>query len=179
VAREAARQFDLSRILFVPASRPPHKSGATSAGYEDRYKMVEIACHGETLFEPSRLESRGGSSYSIHTIEKVRAGLAPGCELHFLIGADAFAEIRTWYRWRDVLRLVDFIVVTRPGHRYTTPPGARVYRLDSLALAVSSSALRARLAAGESPAEVPPAVLHYIREKGLYQDKTGAARGPR
>lgn len=169
VAREAARQFRLSRVLFVPAARPPHKSGATSAGYEHRYNMVALACQGEPLFEASRLEAGHRRSYSINTIEKVKAELAPGEELFFLIGADAFAEIQTWHRWQDVIREVEFIVVTRPGHEYSVPPGARVHRLDSLALPVSSSEIRARLAAGKSPHEVPAAVLAYIREKGLYR----------
>jgi nicotinate-nucleotide adenylyltransferase len=169
VAREAARQFRLSRVLFVPAARPPHKSGATSASYEDRYHMAALACQGEPLFEPSRLEAGNQRSYSIRTIEKVKATLASGDELFFLIGADAFAEIRTWYRWEDVIEEVEFIVVTRPGHHYSVPPGARVHRLDTLALPVSSSEIRARLAAGEFPTEVPPQVLAYIREKGLYQ----------
>lgn len=168
VAREAARVFGLGRVPFVPASRPPHKSGATVAGYEDRYRMVELACQGEPLFEASRLEDGQERSYSIDTIERVRAALAPGDEMFFLIGADAFAEIATWRRWQDVVRDVRFIVVARPGHGYAVPPGARVERLDRVALAVSSSAIRARLAAGESPPELPPAVLAYIRERGLY-----------
>jgi nicotinate-nucleotide adenylyltransferase len=174
VAQEAARQFDLARVVFVPAARPPHKSGATTAGYEDRYRMVEIACHGEPLFEASRLEAGSARSYSIRTIEKVKAQLAPEDALYFLIGADAFADVRTWHRWQDVVRQVDFIVVTRPGHHYAVPPGARVQRLDTLALPVSSSEIRARLGVGESPAEIPPEVLAYIRRHGLYQAAPGA-----
>jgi nicotinate-nucleotide adenylyltransferase len=168
VAREAARVFGLSRVLFIPASRPPHKCGATVAGYEDRYRMVELACQGEPLFEASRLEAGQEQSYSIDTIERVLPTLAPGDELFFLIGSDAFAEVGTWHRWRDVVTRVRFIVVSRPGHDYTTPPGARVKRLDSVGLRVSSSSVRAALAAGGSPAELPPAVLQYIRERGLY-----------
>lgn len=131
--------------------------------------MAELACEGDPLFEVSRLEAGQETSYSIHTIEKVRATLAPGDELYFLIGADAFAEIQTWYRWEDVVRSVAFIVVSRPGHYYKTPAGASVHRLESVALPVSSSEIRARLAAGESPPGVPPSVLGYIRERGLYR----------
>ena len=172
LAREAVRTFGVARVLFVPASRPPHKSGATVAGYEDRYRMVELACQGEPSFEASRLEEGQERSYSIDTIERVRAGLAADDELLFLIGADAFAEIATWRRWQDVVRAVRFIVAARPGHDYTVPPGATVERLDTLALAVSSSAIRARLAAGEQPRELPPPVLAYIRERGLYAGRT-------
>lgn len=131
--------------------------------------MVEIACAGEPAFDASPLEAGREKSYSIHTIERLRATLTPQDRLLFLIGADAFAEIQTWYRWQDVVREVEFIVVTRPGHVYEEPPGARVCRLDTLALPVSSSQVRARLAAGEAPPEIPPEVLAYIRERGLYR----------
>jgi nicotinate-nucleotide adenylyltransferase len=168
VAREAARRFGLERVVFVPASHPPHKSGVTAAGYEDRYRMVELACAGEPLFEPSRLEAASRRSYSILTIEKLKHSLGPGDTLFFLIGADAFADIRTWRRWLEVVASVEFIVMTRPGHTYDVPPGATVHRLETLALPVSSSEIRARLAAGEQPAELPPAVLDYIRARRLY-----------
>ena len=177
IAREAARSFGLARVLFVPASRPPHKGGETAAGYEDRYHMVELACQGEPRFEASRLEAGQERSYSIDTIERVLPTIEPGDELFFLIGADAFAEIATWRRWRDVIREVRFIVVARPGHDYAIPSGARVERLDTVALPVSSSAIRARLAAGERPAELPPAVFEYIRERGLYTFDEPRAEG--
>ncbi len=168
VAREAAQAYSLDRVLFVPASHPPHKTGATAADYEDRYRMVELACQDEALFEPSRLEAGERKSYSVDTIERVKSTLDADDTLFFLIGADAFAEVQTWYRWRDVLRAVEFIVVTRPGHGYSVPPGARVHRLDSVALEVSSSTIRARLAAGDTPDELPCPVLEYIRARGLY-----------
>jgi nicotinate-nucleotide adenylyltransferase len=168
VAREAAIQFAIDRVLFVVAANPPHKPGATHAAFEDRYRMVELACQGESLFAPSRLEEGRERSYSIHTINRVRATIAEGELLYFIIGADAFAEIESWHRWQEVIRMVEFIVVTRPGHDYETPPGARVHRLDTLALPVSSTDLRVQLAAGESPKELPSAVLEYIRTGHLY-----------
>jgi len=167
VAREVLSQFALDRILFVPAANPPHKSDL-SASYEDRYRMVELACAGEPGLAPSRLEEGSQKSYSISTIEKVRRNLAPSHRLYFVIGADAFAEIATWRRAADVIASVEFIVVTRPGHEYVTPQGARVHRLDTLALPISSSEVRQKLAAGEQPGELPAAVLAHIRERGLY-----------
>ena len=169
VAREALRAFDLDQILFVPASRPPHKSGSTEAAYEHRYRMIELACQEEPSFVASRLEQGEAKSYSIVTIEKLRAGLTPADRLFFLIGADAFAEITTWHRWRDVLAAIEFIVVTRPGHDYDAPAGARVHRLETVALPVSSSSIRDQLAAGGAPPELPEPVLDYIRQHGLYR----------
>ncbi|MFN7993308.1 MAG: nicotinate-nucleotide adenylyltransferase [Bryobacteraceae bacterium] len=169
VAREAAARLDLDRVLFIPADRPPHKAGVTHAPYQDRCRMVELACRGDQRFEVSRLEQGTPRSYSIDTIEKVRAGLGPEDRLFFVIGADAFAEIETWRRWNDVLTLVEFIVVSRPGHRYAVPPGARVHRLETVDLPVSSSDIRRKLAAGEDGVAVPAAVLDYIREHRLYR----------
>jgi nicotinate-nucleotide adenylyltransferase len=167
IARIAAGQAALRRVLFIPAARPPHKAGFTHAPYEDRVRMAELACAGEPRFEVSRLEEGTMRSFSIHTIERVRVA-EPGAKLFFIIGADAFAEIETWHRWRDVVRLVRFIVVSRPGHVYHVPAGATVERLDSVELEISSSEIRRALAAGSMPSGVPPAVLAYIVEHGLY-----------
>ena len=168
VAREAVRQFALDKVLLVPAANPPHKR--MRAPYEDRYNMVELAVHGDPVLEASRLEAGAGKSFSIETIERLQVQLDSSDELYFLIGADAFAEIRTWRRWRDVLGAVIFVVVSRPGHDYEAPPGARVRRLDSLSLGVSSSRIREALASGRNSSEVPPEVLNYIRQKGLYRE---------
>ncbi|HEY2018603.1 MAG TPA: nicotinate-nucleotide adenylyltransferase [Bryobacteraceae bacterium] len=168
VARKAADEFRLDRILVVPAAHPPHKAGVTHAPYADRVRMAELACEQDSRFVVSRLEEGTLRSYSIDTIEKVRHGMAAGDELFFIIGADAFAEIRTWLRWQDVIRSVCFIVVSRPGHLYATPPGARIEPLDSVDLPISSSDIRRALAAGERPTEVPERVIEYIYANHLY-----------
>lgn len=165
MARAAADAFALDRVLFIPAGNPPHKE--TSTPYEHRLRMVEIACAADPRFVASRMEEGNEKSYSIHTIERVKAG---GDQVYFIIGSDAFAEIETWYRWEDVLGAVEFIVVSRPGHAIQAPPGARVHPLDTVELPVSSSEIRRALARGETPEVVPPAVLEYIRANGLHRE---------
>ena len=169
VAREAADQFQLDQVWFVPAAHPPHKPDQMMASFDDRYHMVELACRLDPRFRPTRLEAGASKSYSVDTVEKVRA---MGEDPLFIIGADAFAEITSWHRWEDLIRLTEFIVVTRPGHNYTAPPGARVHRLDTVALPISSSEIRRRLALCEVPAELPHEVAAYVAGKGLY----GSAR---
>ncbi len=169
VAREASAQFDLDRVLFVPAAHPPHKAGVTHAPYLDRVRMIELACAEDPRFEVSRIEEGTARSYSIDTIQKVRAALSPGDVLYFLIGADAFAEIRTWRRWEDVARLVRFLVVSRPGHVYQTPEGIAVDHIDSLEIPFSSSEIRRALVAGGVPEGMPAAVLAYAISHHLYE----------
>jgi nicotinate-nucleotide adenylyltransferase len=170
IARAAARQFDLDEVLFIPAANPPHKRERRGADYEDRYRMVELACQGQPGFVPSRIEEGQEHSYSIRTIERLKR-TRPGDHFFFLIGADAFSDIETWHRWRDVIAAVEFIVVTRPGHSYGVPHGAVVHGLDSVFLEVSSSAIRAALGRGEAPIGLPPAVLEYVRDRGLYRSQ--------
>lgn len=170
IAREAADHFHLARVLLIPNAIPPHKVYSATAGYAHRLAMVELAAAADPRFAASRLEEGQTTSYSILTIERVRREMVGPLELFFLIGADAFSEIRTWYRWRDVLEQVEFIVLSRPGYVYDVPPGARVHALDTLEFRTSSTDIRRRLAAGEEPPELPPAVLRYIRDNGLYRD---------
>ncbi|HEY3827131.1 MAG TPA: nicotinate (nicotinamide) nucleotide adenylyltransferase [Bryobacteraceae bacterium] len=170
IARAAADRFDLTKILFVPAANPPHKPDGATAPYEDRVRMMELACASDSQFEVSRIEApisgNSARSYSIATIEKLRAmGIEP---LGFLIGADAFREIQTWHRWRDIVASVEFIVVTRPGSNWEIPPGAKIHELDGIDLPVSSSEIRRQVAEGGSEIPVPEAVLSYIREHWLY-----------
>ena len=164
MARQAADEFALDRVLFIPAGNPPHKHADTP--FEHRFRMVELACAADRRFIASRLEEGKQKSYSIDTIERVKA---ENGEVFFIIGSDAFAEIETWRRWHDVIRAVEFIVAARPGHRIVSPPDARVHRLETLELPVSSSEIRDKLARGDMPTELPPAVADYIRANGLYQ----------
>jgi nicotinate-nucleotide adenylyltransferase len=167
IAREAAERGRLDRVLLVPANNPPHKT-ATHTPYEDRVRMAELACQGQAHLEVSRLEEGTAWSYSIDTIEKVRARMDADDELFFVIGADAFADIRTWRRWQDVARAVCFLVVSRPGAAYAVPPEIRLQRLDRLELPISSSEIRRELAAGARPQAVPRPVMDYILEHHLY-----------
>ena len=168
VARQAAQRFSLGKVLVIPNGNPPHKQGIERADWTDRFRMVELACAGDRHLAPSRLEEGQARSYSIDTIGRVKAA-DPLNRIFFLIGADAFAEIRTWHMWEEVVAAVEFIVVSRPGHCYAVPAGARVFRLDDVTLDLSSSEVRAELRAGRMPTGMlPEAVREYIVDKSLY-----------
>jgi nicotinate-nucleotide adenylyltransferase len=167
VARAAAEHFALDRVLLIPNAIPPHKQRQTGAAYEHRLAMVRAAASVDARLEASDLERGNETSYSILTIERVRASW-PSAELYFLIGADAFGEIETWRRWREVIAQVEFIVLSRPGYGYDVPAGAKVHRLDSMRMDVSSTAIRKALAEGEMPESLPEPVQDYIRQHGLY-----------
>ena len=179
VAQVAADRFGLESVLFIPSGRPPHKDRGPQAAYEDRYRMVELACQSDPRFAPSRLEDPrelgDGKTYSIDTIERVRKDLAPDDELYFLIGQDAFDELCIWHRLEDVIEKVDFIVASRPHHvsslrREGLAAQARYRTLEGVDEPVSATEVR-RLAARGADLRwsVPEAVAGYIRQHRLYR----------
>jgi nicotinate-nucleotide adenylyltransferase len=176
IAREALQHFALDRILFVPAAHPPHKDAFSVSPYIDRFKMVEIACKPYPAFTASRLEAGRAQSFTVDTMRRVRKELKPEDELFFLIGADAFDDLKTWKGWEELLTLTEFIVVARPESEYRVPEGARIHRMDGIALPVSSSTIRARLTAHEPTPELPGAVRAFIEKHGLYGFKREVGR---
>lgn len=181
VAKAAAEQFDLDRVLFIPSGRPPHKDREPQAAYEHRYCMAELACQVDARFEASRLEDPArlgdGKTYSIDTIEKVRGGLMPNDELFFLIGQDAFDELCIWHRLEGVVEQVEFIVAPRPhglssARREGIAAEARFQCLEGIDVPVSATGVR-KLAREGSDIRgiVPDAVADYIRRHNLYRQK--------
>lgn len=169
IAEQAKQKFNLDRVLLVPAGNPPHKDAFTP--FADRLRMVQLACEGHPGLEASPLEAGSQQSYTIDTMQRVRKQLALDDKLLFLIGADAFDDLETWKGWRRLVQLTEFIVVARPESAYRVPSGACVHRLDGLALQVSSSNIRASIAAGSATPELNEKVLAFIEERGLYGSK--------
>jgi nicotinate-nucleotide adenylyltransferase len=168
MANAAAEQCRLDRVLLVPASIPPHRTRGAFASYEDRLRMVEIACDGHALLAASRLDDHPEKSYSIRTVERLRARLPEDASIRFIIGADAFAELTTWHQWKELAKMVTFVVVGRPGATYDDPEGVRIERLHGVDLPISSSEIRAKLAAGDLNVDLPRGVLAYIQDHHLY-----------
>jgi nicotinate-nucleotide adenylyltransferase len=131
---------------------------------------VELAIDGEERMEICDIENREGKSYTIQTLTKLRSIFGPSAAFHFVIGADAFAEVHLWYQVQEVFAMTEFLVLSRPGFAYPVPAGARVKRLDGLESPYSSTRIRAALAAGQEPEGLNPAVAGYIESNGLYRN---------
>ena len=169
MAKKAAAEFALDRVVFIPSGNPPHKQARAVTPYEHRLAMVQLACAAIPVFEVSEMEAGRERSYTFHTLQRFREHLLPQDKLFFLIGADAFDEVDTWFRWKDVLGMTEFIVGSRPGAVYRIPPGARVLPLDDLQLPDASRMIRANISAGEPTPELPSSVRAYIDRHHLYR----------
>ncbi|MGH9811779.1 MAG: nicotinate-nucleotide adenylyltransferase [Candidatus Acidiferrales bacterium] len=179
VARTARRRFRLDLVYFIPCGRPPHKDRPGLSPFLHRFTMVALACAERPAFIPSLLEAGPDlqgkrRSYSIDTVRRLRR-LAPRARLYFILGADAFLYLPMWKDVRRLVRLCDFIVVSRPGTdsrqaARVQVPHSTVHFLRGVHVNVSASEIRRRAGRGGSLRSlVPGAVEDYIRKMALYQ----------
>jgi nicotinate-nucleotide adenylyltransferase len=127
LARAAMEQSKLQKILFVPASTPPHKQGQPLSPFVHRFAMLALATAEEKAFIPSLLEAPGDDTekprerrakpnYSIDTLRRLKQLLKSSDTVFFLIGIDAFDEISKWHEPAQLFRECEFIVAGRPGY---------------------------------------------------------------
>ena len=189
-AATAARiRLSLDRVILVPSRRPPHRNIEPRASVYHRFAMTALAANSRDRLLVSDLElRRDGQSYTSLTLEALHAEGFRAAQLFFIIGADAFAEIETWYDYPRVLSLSNFVVVPRRGIPYTQinpipdPPSLVPGASTSVSFVevqtpdVSSSEIRRRVASSEPiEALVPPAVAEHIKRHRLYTPAPVAA----
>ena len=202
-AEEIVEAFDLERVIFIPASYPPHKKKEGMIPASLRAEMVRLAISDNPRFSFSEVElERPGKSYSIETIEHFREKHGSKTHLYFILGLDAFLEIHTWKEYAALFGLCHFIVMTRPGFEknfspenlpvelagdfcyddqkkgYSHASGFFVYPREITALDISSSRIRADLQEGRSVRYLlPPAVEAFIHKHQLYRIKDVESAG--
>ncbi len=167
VARAALERLSLEHIVWIPGGTPPHRA-APLASAAQRIAMLGLATAGEPRYSiDTRETAKAAPGYTVETLEALRAELGPRADLVLLIGADQYARLETWHRWQDLYALARIAVFARPGLDLT--PSERVTIVPIVPLDISSSAIRARVAAGDPPRGLlPDAVLDYIGREGLY-----------
>jgi len=170
-ARAVLEALSLDEVLFVPAGNQWQKTGQTTAVH--RLEMTKLAVAGQPGFAVSSIDvDRDGATYTVDTI-RLLAAQNPDAKLFFILGTDALAGLASWREAETITELAQFVVVTRPGSQLHIPAVAqgRVWVLEIEALNLSSTELRAKLAAGaDVSGQIPEAVLRYIVEQNLYRE---------
>ena len=174
VAIECLDRLDLSEVRMIPASRPPHREPPRAAA-QDRLAMAQLAVAGHAGLLTDDVEvRRGGVSYTVDTLEQLRAsGLD---RLVLLVGRDAAVEMGSWHRAAEIAGLAEVVVFNRTGVAVSPdqplPLAARVIEVDSPD--VSATRIRESLeAGGDADDMLPASVLEYIRQHGLYNPAKG------
>lgn len=174
LARESLQQFQLDKILFVPASLPPHKKEdfeLTPAPL--RARMVELAILEEPRWELCDLElSRPGVSYTVDTLRELRRIYPPPHHLFFIAGADSLQELRKWKDPDEILKLSEWIVAPRPNFKPPEGVPTKVHLLKMAPIEISASELRKKIHQGEDVSDwIPEKVLSYMERMKVYGEK--------
>ncbi len=194
-ADDVRRALGLAEVRLVPAADPPHRDRPTASA-ADRLAMLRLAvAEFPGLAVDDRELRRGGKSFTVLTLEELRAEF-PDSPILVLLGADAFRGLPSWHRWREVFDLAHFVVVERPGvnledglpapllaiwreRRVDDPgiliscPAGAIFVQPIAPVDVSATLIRDRVAhEGNAGTKwrglLPPAVLAYIERHHLY-----------
>ncbi|MHB8914281.1 MAG: nicotinate-nucleotide adenylyltransferase [Thiobacillus sp.] len=199
LAEEMAAALNLREVRFIPSGLPPHRAAPQTTALH-RLEMVRRAITGNPCFvlderEVQRTEQHARPSYTVDTLNELRAEVGPAQPLCLLLGADAFLGLPSWHEWRRLFELAHIIVAERPGtalqhalpqdlqaevtKRWVEAADAhvgaagKVLGLQMTPLAISARAIREALAAQKSVRYLlPDAVLDYLQQQQLYKSST-------
>ncbi|WP_052012615.1 nicotinate-nucleotide adenylyltransferase [Pectobacterium betavasculorum] len=187
-----AKLVGLTQVVLMPNNVPPHRQ-QPEASSRQRFQMAELAVEGDTLFTVDDRElQRQTPSYTIETLEALRAEKGHDAPLGFIIGQDSLLTLHHWHRWQDLLGVCHLLVCARPGYRSTLEtqelqqwlndhltnktddlhqqPHGQIFLADTPLVTISATEIRQRRQQGLDCHDLlPPAVLHYINEHGLYR----------
>ena len=173
-------EWQLDKIIYIPAGNPPHKTGKEVIEARHRKKLVELAIKGNKNFQVSDVEiSREGYSFTIDTIRQISIEY-PYEKLFFLIGTDTMFELESWKKFKEIAKEIDFIIYGRGTHSKSEVErkikflsdnyGFRIHKSLGPELEISSTDIRKRLRNNLSVRYmIPDILIDEIRRKSLYK----------
>ena len=177
MADQALYYAELDEIWFIPAPSPPHKQGKEITSIQHRLAMLEKVVKADSKYRLSTIElERKGPSYTIDTVKELIT-LYPDHHFHFIIGGDMIRYLPKWYKIDELITLIQFIGLQRPGYSIEaeSQKAKELYEKVKLypmpQLEVSSSQIREWTRIGRPIRYVVPAAIeNYIKEHRLYED---------
>ena len=165
MAEFALKEFRFDKIIFIPSYIPPHKELNKNLAIH-RYNMVKLAIASNPKFDISDIEYQSeGKSYSLITVKKMMEQYKINNRLNFIIGTDAFKDIKTWFHTEELSKLVHFIVFPREGYTINEKEFSE-YSFEIVnmpTINLSSTKLREKHGCG---CELK--IEEYIKSNGLY-----------
>ena len=173
-AQTVGVELKLDETVFVPCAHPPHKTERDLAPAKDRMTMIRLATRGNPFFRISDFEiKKGGKSYSIDTMHYFRDTHPKGTKFFFIVGSDAAESLHTWKNIEELIKLVTFVSVNRPG--YKRPKARHSFKFKSMeipGMEISSSYIRHSVHIGRSIRYLThERVVDYIYKEQLFKSK--------
>lgn len=193
-AEEIYDDLKLDHVIFIPAAIPPHKDTRRIIPFFHRFRMVDVAIKNYPHFSVSDIEERlPGKSYSVETLRYLRKIYGKKITFYFIMGLDEFFKISSWKDYRELFKLSNFVVISRPGYaknkvkeiitqeitknfvfdteenRFFSSSAFSIYTRETTLIDISSTKIREHIKEGKSIRFlVPNAVYEYIYKEDLY-----------
>jgi len=175
MAGEILKSKIVDKILFVPAANPPHKKGVDVPAFH-RFNMVELICDNIRTFA-SDIELKKQNNYTFDTLSSL-AEQNPEDEFYFITGADMFLSLNKWYRADELMKNFKFIAVEREGF-FDKQENQQIFKeilskTDAEVLKIKTPEISSTLIRemvkqnADVSGLLPPKVIDYIKEHGLY-----------
>jgi nicotinate-nucleotide adenylyltransferase len=165
VITEVAKKFE--KVIVIPTGNPWLKDHTPIAGGEQRVAMAQIAVNSLNLGEKVQVSAievkRSGPSYAIDTVNEL-SKIYPDCQFTLVLGSDAASNLSKWHRSDELQKLVEVLVVKRPGVIASSFEEIEISAPD-----LSSTQIRDKVANSQDISEfVTPTVASFIKEHHLY-----------
>ncbi|MBB5173970.1 nicotinate-nucleotide adenylyltransferase [Texcoconibacillus texcoconensis] len=170
MAEEARLRVNLDEVWWLPNRIPPHKKQPSQTSEKDRLALTErmVSLHEHYQLSTVELE-RDGRSYTYDTMKQLCERYSD-TRFYFIIGGDMIDDLPNWYRIDDLLELVTFIGIDRPGYRNVPPYDEWMIHLEGALVDVSSSSIRNQIKEGSlNQFLLTKDVFDYIKEYRLYE----------
>ena len=188
---ELLNTIPFEKILVIPNALPPHRENS-QASFSHRYKMTSLAFRDikKTVVD-NRENLRTGPSHAIETVKLIIAEERKA-KVIFIVGSDSFDGIHSWYKWKELINLVDFLILKRPDMPLSKNKNVQdlishtkfsedlledrkaksIFELEMTPLRISSSLIRENIVKGKSIDDlINPLVKDYLKKHGLYGSK--------
>ena len=160
LAQNAAEEFDLDQVFFLPTGKSPHKANSQVTRPDIRCKMVGLAISDNPKFELSMIESQSTDvNYTYLTLQK-------------------FHQIYPGTNPKEICRLASLLVAVRNDLGNTIQRkvlntvndySADIHILHTPNVSISSREIRKRIRLGKTVKYMlPKEVETFIRMNSLY-----------
>lgn len=166
IAKEVIDSLHLDEVWFIPTYEPPLKDRFVTSS-KHRLQMLKRMIEGREHFRIETIEiERKGKSYTIDTVQTLQKRY-PKVKFYFLIGADQVNQLKKWHRIDELVKIIQFIGVERPGYPWKDVDV--VHKISAPKIDISSTQIRHLLTHGKEIKKfVPERVYAYIKEHQLY-----------
>lgn len=191
IAIELAELLEVESLRMIPCALPAHRD-APSASPEQRLEMLKRGIGEQSQLVADDIElRRDGPSYTIDTLRAIRAQIGDSTALYLCIGMDVLASLDSWRDWQKLTDYCHIVVSSRPGYQLPESgtlaewisarlcddlqtlkqsSAGKLHLCTLTMLAISSTAIRHKISAGEKVDYLTPAaVVNCIQQQHLYE----------